>query len=280
MKHQTWILWGVAVFITVGTAVFQRITGPTYPMSGEVLLGEERVGYVLKRSEEQKNAVISIPVSDAAVTGRVEWRRHLTDDPWSSAPMVNADVNTGVNTGVNGKRILTGELPVQPPAGKLDYRVVVEKAGATAQIPAGEPAVIRFKGGVPLGVLIPHVIVIFMAMLLSTRAGLEFFAAEPKLKGLSLWTVVFLFVGGLVLGPLVQKYAFDAYWTGWPFGTDLTDNKTAVALLGWVAAAIGIRRSKYGGRWALVAALILLIVFLIPHSLFGSSLQYSKMGGS
>src|SRR5512138_4014905 len=131
MKHRTWILWGVALFITVGTAVYQRVTGPTYPLRGEVMLGNERVGYVLKRSEEQKNAVVEIPVGDSLSSGKIEWRRHLAGDPWSAAPMVNSEVN--------GHRLMRGELPAQPPAGKLDYQIILEKKGAIARIPAGDP---------------------------------------------------------------------------------------------------------------------------------------------
>jgi hypothetical protein len=79
-----------------------------------------------------------------------------------------------------------------------------------------------------------------------------------------------LILGGLVFGPIMQKYAFDAYWTGWPFGGDLTDNKTAVAALAWLCAALALSRSKRPVVWALAAAIIVLVVFLIPHSLLGS----------
>ena len=73
----------------------------------------------------------------------------------------------------------------------------------------------------------------------------------------------------------MQKFSFDAWWTGWPFGGDLTDNKTAVAWLAWVAAWIANRRgARSTGWWAVAAALITLIVFAIPHSMFGSELRY------
>ena len=72
----------------------------------------------------------------------------------------------------------------------------------------------------------------FFGMLLSTRAGLEAYSTTPNYGRLILWTVALLTVGGLLLGPIVQKYAFDAFWTGWPFGTDLTDNKDRRGLAG------------------------------------------------
>jgi hypothetical protein len=78
----------------------------------------------------------------------------------------------------------------------------------------------------------------------------------------------------MILGPVVQKYAFGAYWTGWPWGTDLTDNKTAVAWLLWVAAFVTHRLGKDVTKLATVAALVTLLVYLIPHSMFGSELKY------
>ena len=117
----------------------------------------------------------------------------------------------------------------------------------------------------------------FVGLVLSTRAGLEVFSKEPDLKKLIPWTIFLFSVGGLVLGPIVQKYAFGAYWTGWPFGGDLTDNKTAAMVLLWVIAAIASKRSKTHARWAFLAALLTLAVYLIPHSMFGSELDYSKI---
>jgi hypothetical protein len=75
----------------------------------------------------------------------------------------------------------------------------------------------------------------------------------------------------------MQKFAFGAFWTGFPFGADLTDNKTMVALIGWIIALIAGRKSKSPRSWYLGAAILLLVVFLIPHSLLGSELDYSEV---
>jgi hypothetical protein len=252
------ILWAVAFFITVSSAVYQRVTGPTYPVHGMVSLGGKAVSFTFLRSEGQRNAEVNILQGDTSVTGWVEWRKLGDEGSWTRVPMVSREL------------MLFAELPVQPPAGKLQYRVFLERGGQTVALPVEGPVRIRFKGDVPLWVLVPHILLMFVGMLLSTRAGLEFFSAQPSLKTLTFWTLGFLILGGLVFGPIMQKYAFDSYWTGWPFGGDLTDNKTAVAVLAWVAAARALSRSKRPARWALAAAIIVLVVFLIPHSLLGS----------
>ena len=78
----------------------------------------------------------------------------------------------------------------------------------------------------------------------------------------------------MVLGPLVQKYAFGEFWTGVPFGWDLTDNKTLIAVFAWILAVVMNRKKERPG-YIIAAAVILLLVYSIPHSLFGSELDYA-----
>jgi hypothetical protein len=262
---RSWVLWVLAVLITAVSAVYQRKTGPTYPVRGRAELGGTAVSWEFERSHSSgSDAAVRVETRDPSLEGVLVWKRHKTADAWRRVVMTYSQGS------------LTAELPRQPPAGKLDYAVELRKAAASAALPASGPIVIRFKGDVPAPVLVIHVLGIFGAMLVSTRAGLEALAGRPALGRYTLWTMAFLLVGGLILGPVVQKYAFGAFWTGWPFGHDLTDNKTAVAFLAWAAAWAALGRSKHPRRWMVAAAIVTFAVFLIPHSVLGSELDYSK----
>ncbi len=264
MKRTT-LFWILALVVTVVSATYQRVTGPTYPLSGKVQLGDVRASYRLLRSQGgAEDAPVRVTVNDPGISGVLEWKRYKTADSWNALEMRRVGDS------------LEARLPHQPPAGKLEYRVILTKAEQRIILPEEGATVIRFKGDVPTAILIIHVIAMFGAMLLSTRTGLEFFNPNPRLKRLIYWTLGFLAFGGLVMGPIVQKYAFDAYWTGWPFGTDLTDNKTFAGLLGWVAAAVALRRGWNAKRWALGASIFLFVIYLIPHSVLGSELDYSQ----
>ena len=92
----------------------------------------------------------------------------------------------------------------------------------------------------------------------------------------ALITLISLFLGGLILGPVVQNLAFGEFWTGWPFGGDLTDNKTLVSFAFWLIAAIRLRKHPEQKGWVLAAAVIMILVYLVPHSMFGSELDYSS----
>lgn len=256
-------LWLTSLLITLAAAYYQRVSGPTYPLSGEIALNGQTVAYDLPRSQGgEENASIALTVPDESVEGTLEWKRFKTNDPWTTVKMAR----------VSGR--LVGELPHQPPAGKLEYRIRLSSGDAHAAIPPRGAVVIRFKGDVPAGVLVPHVVLMFAAMLFSTRAGLEALAGRPNLRALTYVTLALMTFGGMVLGPIVQKYAFGEYWTGIPFGTDLTDNKTLIAFVAWIAAVLALRTAPQPRKWVAAASIITFIIFLIPHSLFGSELKY------
>ena len=167
---------------------------------------------------------------------------------------------------------------MQPAAGKVAYRVVLTAGGAETSLTGEDPAVLRYKDPVPVWIIIPHVLVIFTAMLFSTAAGLAALDKKKDPRRFVLWTVGLMFLGGFVLGPLMQKFAFGVAWAGVPLGTDLTDNKTLIAFLAWIVAWAAGRKGRPARPFVVAASLITLVVYLIPHSLLGSQYDYSKLG--
>jgi len=259
------LFWLLAVVITLGSAVYQRMTGPTYPLRVKAVVAGTEIRVRLARSAETgADAEVAIP-APAPIEGRLEWKRFKTDDAWAGAALVR-----------EGDR-LVGRLPRQPAAGKLAYRVILTGNGESKTLTGDEPAVLRFKDPVPAWVMIPHILIMFAGMLLSTAAGLAALDRKRNPRRLTIWTVALIFLGGFVLGPLVQKFAFGAAWTGFPFGTDLTDNKTLIAFIFWIVALVAGRKGKPARPFVIAASLVTLIVFLIPHSLLGSELDYSRM---
>lgn len=254
MKRST-VFWILAFVITAGSGVFQRLTGPTYPLSGTATFEGASVNYHFDRSfGGSSDAPVVVPLTDSEVRATLLWKRHNTEDAFAEIPMDFAE------------NAFKASLPAQAPLVKLDYQVQLQKNESTILLPP-QPLTIRFKGEVPLWVIIPHVLAMFGAMLFSLRAGFEFFMPEPAYAKLVGWTIGLLLLGGFIFGPLMSYYAFDLFWTGWPVGSDLTDNKTLIALIGWVIAAAGLKWSKTPGAWVVAAAGVMFAIFLIPHSI-------------
>lgn len=270
-------LWLLAFALMLGAGIYQRLTGPTYRLRGSYEVAGQTLRYRLVRSAySTADTVVTIP-APAGVEALLAYRRYPTDDEFTVVRMERR------------RDELAATLPAQPPAGKLEYHIELNTPDGPVLAPdTGENAVIRFKGEVPSWVLIAHVAFMFFGVLVAWRAGIGALIGSGGLVRLS-WTALILFtIGGLLLGPWVQQYAFGDWWTGVPFGWDLTDNKTLVMWLAWFIALLVIgrqvRRDPAAGdrdaqaRLAVVAAAIVTVaVYLIPHSMAGSQLDYAAI---
>lgn len=262
---KTALFWILSLVIAGGSMYYQRSTGPTYATTGEVTLNGEAISYSFERTHGGEGGQpVTVDVGDRQISGFVEWKRYRSDDDYNTLFMGTKEGN------------LYAVLPHQPPAGKLQYRVLLAEDSEFCFLPDSNGVVTRFKGAVPWGVMLPHILLMVLAMIMTVRTGLEVFRRDGNLKALTLLTFLVLLIGGGVLGPIVQKYAFGVLWAGIPFGWDLTDNKTLVALVGWLIALIAVFRVPRIGRpMVVLAVLITLSIYLIPHSTAGSELDYA-----
>ncbi|MCX6582289.1 MAG: hypothetical protein NT166_19125 [Candidatus Aminicenantes bacterium] len=260
-KRVTILLWALAFILTLALAVYQRLTGPTHPLAGSESVKGKVISYRLLRSFTEFQ---SLPVkiqAPAEVTAWLSYKRYKTSDEWTEVAMKRQG------------EYLAGEIPGQPAAGKVEYTIRLQWGEEDILLNRGRSIVARFKGETPTWLLITHVVFMFLGILFAVRAGLETLRKDGNYARLAIWTLGFVFIGGLVLGPFVQKYAFGSWWTGVPFGTDLTDNKTLIAFIAWAAALFLKKMSKW---WILAAAVLMIAVYLIPHSIMGSELDYQS----
>jgi len=265
----TVLLWVLAFVLVALTAGWQRRTGPSYPLRGSAELAGETVNYRLVRTcTTDRDAEVVFPIAAGVETVDLHYRRHGTGDEFTVRAMERREAGW------------TTALPRQPAAGKLDYFLIVNGG---VHVPAGDHdhAVIRFKDRVPPGVLIPHILMMFLSMWFGVRASIAAFN-DPTLAMRLTWiTLGCLTLGGLILGPIVQKYAFGAYWTGWPVGEDLTDTKTLASWAGWLVAVLVTRSIRpFGTRSRaaiLFAVFVMIAVYMVPHSMRGSTLDYDAL---
>jgi hypothetical protein len=206
------------------------------------------------------NCPLVFAISDTAVTGTVFYRKFPTSEEWTVISMVR-----------NGEN-LTAELPNQPAAGKLEYRIEFMKNGNSYPLHEKNATVVRFKGDVPAAFLFPHIILMFIAMLFANLAGVMAISRYRQFRFYTWLTLIFVGIGGMILGPIVQLYAFGEAWTGIPFAWDLTDNKTLLAFVFWILAVVMNRKKERPG-YVVLASLVMLAVYSIPHSMFGSQLD-------
>ena len=275
-------LWVIAVVLMAGAYSYQKRTGPTNPLRGSISVDGADVRYKLLRSHETtEGAPISLPSPDGKVTGALHWKNYPTKDPFSTTPMQV--------TQVEGQSTLLARLPKRPAAGKIEYFLELNTPTGAVRVPeaGGENEILlRYKDPVPGSILWPHICAMFLTMLIGMRAGLSALFQPGTMKRYSWTTLIVMTAGGLVLGPIVQKYAFGAYWTGFPWGYDLTDNKLLIMWAVWLIACVwmggkinadGKTAGGLGRLGVLLASVVMVAVYLIPHSMQGSELDYAKL---
>ncbi|MEN8124070.1 MAG: hypothetical protein ABFR32_02995 [Bacteroidota bacterium] len=274
-KSNSFLLWTITVIITVSAMFYQRMTGPTYPKKVAIELDGKEFNFGLLRSNEIGTSCdINLEIEDPEIEANIFFKRFKVDEPWNEVKMLRKTLYKKTFFGEGDEiEVLSATLPEQPSAGKIEYHIDLYKGEQKVSIAAKEPIVLRFKGFVPRSVLIPHVLLMIIALFIGTRAGIEaIFRGEKTFKFVRL-TLITFGIGGLILGPIVQKYAFGELWTGWPFGSDWTDNKTIFAWLFWVIAFIVLRKNPKNRIWPIIAMLVLFAMYMIPHSMGGSELD-------
>jgi len=261
MKTKKILFWVLAVIISLGAMVYQKMTGPTYPKKYKISYRNEEFRFELPRSNNGRPGAYPVEIELPEIfSAQLVWRLFPTENPWDTIEMERQG------------DLLTASLPHQTPAGKIEYHLALTANGEPVDMQDDENVVIRFRGDVPAWVLIPHVLMMILTVIWSMATIIFALANIPSYKKHIGVTIIFLLIGGFILGPLVQKFSFGQYWTGWPFGDDMTDNKTLFALIAFVIAWF-LREKSYGKWLAVFAALVMLAVYLIPHSMNGSTLD-------
>lgn len=145
---------------------------------------------------------------------------------------------------------------------------------------------VKYKGKVSSLVLFLHIIFMFGAFFFMIEAALSALEVLRKKEGkgativMIRWLMFFTFAGGWPLGFILNMQRFGPVWEGFPFGYDITDNKTQLMFIFWIVT-IFLSWSSFTGRSeekdrlgrkgfavvVLTSFVLSFAIFLIPHSL-------------
>ncbi|MCK5535884.1 MAG: hypothetical protein KAI79_03605 [Bacteroidales bacterium] len=255
------LVWILALAVTLGSAYYQRLTGPSHPKRIEFSVDGQIVKQKLLRSQGGKDdAKITLKLDNSLVAELYFRHYPIMNEDWTKVSFNKVDDE------------FVALLPNQPPAGKLQYYIDITQNETSVFTNVEDPVVIRFKGAVPDWILVVHIFLMFSTMLIANVSGVLAVLKDNRARVYTFITLGLLAMGGMVFGPIVQKYAFGEFWTGIPKGWDLTDNKTLIAFGAWIIAVI-MNLKKVNFTWPIIAAVITLVIFAIPHSMFGSTLN-------
>jgi len=149
-----------------------------------------------------------------------------------------------------------------------------------------DPIRLKFEGEVPAYVIVPHILSIFAAIFFAT---LTLFTAVDLKTGRGTLvksvkycaiTLLLLFIGFFPFGWAMNYFAFGVLWEAFPFGRDVTDNKSQIMFLFWLVTLIMVKGTLWGkgedknlitGRGystlVIVSFVATMIILAVPHSL-------------
>ncbi len=276
------LFWILAVIITIGCLSYQDKTGPTYPLEDTIEIFGENVNFKFLRSETigtDLQIMLQDPVP-AGIYGYVKYRRFKSNDEWATVQMEAGSFEFRRRWEVQTVQGTGAKLPsLLERAGKYEFFVYITKENAEPiSVTGDKPIYARYKAKVPAWALLVHILTIFISMAIGIRTVLEALV-NGNYKWMIWASIISLLLGGFVFGPVVQWYAFGVLWSGIPFGHDWTDNKVVFELVFWFIAAY-MNRGSRRNRWSVyIAGIATLLVYFIPHSIFGSEYNYQTGSG-
>jgi hypothetical protein len=185
----------------------------------------------------------------------------------------------------------SARLPNREKGERIEYGflfISTEESGtgiATASSQTGY-FLVKYKGEISVTVLILHILCMFAAFFFIIEASIGAFAilfmGEDKefTVAQTRWVLLFTFLGGWPLGFVLNWQRFGPVWEGFPFGYDITDNKTQLIAIFWVIVAAMVWKSFANRRTGrdlagpgvfaiavIIASVLSMILYLVPHSL-------------
>jgi hypothetical protein len=128
------LLWVVAILITLIAVVYQRMTGPTYPKRVKTEINNKEYKLKLLRSHGgTTDAPIELAI-DADIQASLYYKFYPLHEgeEWHQVPFSRDGEN------------LVAKLPNQPAAGKLMYYITITNGDKNIELQKENPVVIRF----------------------------------------------------------------------------------------------------------------------------------------
>jgi uncharacterized membrane protein YidH (DUF202 family) len=248
----------------------------------------EQSGIVIDHHTVPKQAGDEVPVISAKVTGASEVKLFYKIGPEGEFQSVPMNLKPGE------ENVFMASLPHYPKPTKAWYYIEATKKTLDAEMkvtlpdkssPDFKPVLLKYEGKVPAYIIIPHVLCNFGAFLfavLSLFSAIDIRGGKRTLTEsikFSLITFILMFLGFVLFGIGMNYFAFGVLWEAFPFGKDVTDNKSQIILLIWLVTLFLVKGTLFRkderknlisdrgySTMVIIAFIITVAMYVIPHS--------------
>ncbi|SYZ72686.1 membrane hypothetical protein [Candidatus Zixiibacteriota bacterium] len=279
--------YGVAIIVTVLMLMIARRLSPVHSEKiRETIEGVTVEHTTVGKTVDGKPDIISLRITNPDSTFLFVTMRWAMAEGRLSLPGTYGNLDLlPADSG-----LYRAPLPIFPKGKKVLYYFYIHSRDGKISFNfpnnGTKPILIKYEGSVPLYIVIPHIFLMFVGIFLATLALFDAFNVVwdkdslPQMARNFKWATVAVLLGGYPFGWAMNYFAFGTIWEGIPFGWDFTDNKTQIVLLYLIFLNLSMLGTLYKGRFgsnnysdktlgylALVGYLLVMAIYLIPHSI-------------
>jgi len=246
MKNEI-ILWLSSILLVFLIGYIKNVTDKDYPITGTFGIEGKKVSYKLDKVSFDKTSYKNIIISDVkGVSGTLI---RIQDHEQKETAFKEID------------RGLECEIPKLKPGKKTYYKVVLNYADKTFEIPKEEFVALTFWGNIPSPVKILYFILLYGGLLMSIRSLLELFNKHKNLKRYAIVACTLFITLSAIINPLRNSYKLGAINSYVPQVTDLLQPALLLILLIWIVGTILIFNKKYMRTVTIFVAAVTVVLF-------------------
>ena len=247
---QNLILWISAFVITFLAGFLQNRLSENYPISGSFGIDGKEMGYKLDKVYYGINDYkFYITTEIEGIKGKLDWKE-LNSDNWNFSDLID-------NT-----HIIIGTIPHQKPLTRIEYLIRLPYNNKQYTIlPGNKSVTITFLGNVPASVNFYFLFTLFGGIILAIRTGLEYFNSPGKIKTLTIFTLIFFAVNAFAFQPLKRTDELGMIGKGAVPINEIFPLSSVLLFVTWVVATALIFNTRKNRVWALIAAVITILIF-------------------
>lgn len=247
---QSLVLWISALIITFIIIFIQNRISPTYPSSGTIGIGGQKVTYQFKKVHNSSNDYKIFIRSDLKeLKGILKWKSAKSDS-WNIDTMKNSEGN------------IFSSIPKTNYPDTIEYKICLIYGSQEYFLPVSGTEKIIFLGDVPKTIMLHYFLTLFVGLLLAVRGGMEYFNEKPRLKLYSIFTLISFFSCAMIFASVQKAYQIGAIGKFVPPLEQIFENWLIAIVVLWLCTLIAISFLKNPKKWILISSLITVLVFL------------------
>jgi hypothetical protein len=248
----------IAAVLAVIAVFVQQFSSSDRPFKQEIQINN--IDYLFKLPvyhEGKEECLIELSIPDTSVKGILFFKLLKSSNYYKSINLIRMNDN------------LVSVLPHQKPNIKVQYYIELFSGGKKYFVAQTNPIIVRFQGVVPKYFLFPQVMILFIALIFSSFAGMLTFSHVDSYKKYARVTFYLFTFGALIIGLIIHIISFRHLFVQVANYNDLTFYKNGIIFLLWLLVYYVNRKYDFQYLTLAVSILTLILFCLAPNVLFG-----------